>query len=213
MSPVFVPAGDLDVPAGFSKTGDTLPSNVLDLAINGGGFFMQSNGGAISYTRNGQFKLNDQGGIVNSNTGFALVGMRTDGSQGELSISAKNLAPTRSTLLKAGLNLSSVFDSATPAITAAFVASADGETPASTTYSNKTSTTFYDSLGNSHVLDMYYVRADSTAANPSPNYGAENTWYFAAKVDGKDVSIPGSPTANNADNLRCEPWRAEGAGE
>ena len=24
MSPVFVPAGDLDVPAGFSKTGDTL---------------------------------------------------------------------------------------------------------------------------------------------------------------------------------------------
>ncbi len=26
MSPVFVPAGDLDVPAGFSKTGDTLLS-------------------------------------------------------------------------------------------------------------------------------------------------------------------------------------------
>ncbi len=24
LSPVFVPAGDLDVPAGFSKTGDTL---------------------------------------------------------------------------------------------------------------------------------------------------------------------------------------------
>ncbi len=31
MSPVFVPAGDLDVPAGFSKTGDTLPSNSKQL--------------------------------------------------------------------------------------------------------------------------------------------------------------------------------------
>ncbi len=31
MSPVFVPAGDLDVPAGFSKTGDTLHESVDDL--------------------------------------------------------------------------------------------------------------------------------------------------------------------------------------
>ena len=32
MSPVFVPAGDLDVPAGFSKTGDTLLS-LLNLSV------------------------------------------------------------------------------------------------------------------------------------------------------------------------------------
>ena len=32
MSPVFVPAGDLDVPAGFSKTGDTLLIPLVGLA-------------------------------------------------------------------------------------------------------------------------------------------------------------------------------------
>ena len=30
MSPVFVPAGDLDVPAGFSKTGDTLLTHLYN---------------------------------------------------------------------------------------------------------------------------------------------------------------------------------------
>ena len=35
MSPVFVPAGDLDVPAGFSKTGDTLPGDLLFLGFAG----------------------------------------------------------------------------------------------------------------------------------------------------------------------------------
>ncbi len=35
MSPVFVPAGDLDVPAGFSKTGDTLHNTDLFTVTNG----------------------------------------------------------------------------------------------------------------------------------------------------------------------------------
>ena len=33
LSPVFVPAGDLDVPAGFSKTGDTLPLFAIEILL------------------------------------------------------------------------------------------------------------------------------------------------------------------------------------
>ena len=166
------------------------------MAINGNGFFLQSNNGALSYTRNGQFKLDDTGGIINSNTGFALIGKRIDGSQGPLSISAKNLAPTATSLLTVGLNLNSSTTGVEP-VTTPWVATANSVAPSSSDYTYKTSTTFYDSLGNSHILDTYYIRADSTAANPSANYGPENTWDFAAKVDGKDVSIPATPGAAN----------------
>jgi hypothetical protein len=37
----------------------------LDLAINGGGFFRMSDDGAISYTRNGQFHIDNQGYVIN----------------------------------------------------------------------------------------------------------------------------------------------------
>ncbi len=43
MSPVFVPAGDLDVPAGFSKTGDTL------LCISGHRFYVTLSIGIAHY--------------------------------------------------------------------------------------------------------------------------------------------------------------------
>ena len=193
----------------FGTSTITPSSNVLDMAINGGGFFMQSNHGAISYTRNGQFKLDDKGGIINSNTGYALVGKRVDGSQGPLSISSQNLSPNKTTQLNVGLNLNSSTQGITP-VSTAFPASANGVAPDASNYSYKTSTTFSDSLGNSHVLDMYYVHADPTASNPSANFGADNTWYFAAKVDGKDVSIPASPT-NNASDLYSINFNGDGS--
>lgn len=184
-------------------------NNVLDLAINGNGFFIQNDNGAISYTRNGQFKIDNNNVIVNSNTGFALVGQRLDGSVGPLSINSQNIAPKASSLLTVGLNLNSAVQ--TPAISTVFAASADGATPSSDSYSYKTSTTFYDSLGNSHVLDMYYIQADPSAAVGSPNAGAANTWYFAAKVDGKDVSIPATPGTDNASNLYSVNFNGDGS--
>lgn len=49
-----------------------LTSNTLDLAIEGNGFFQVTQpDGEIAYTRNGAFKLNDEGNIVNGN-GYEL---------------------------------------------------------------------------------------------------------------------------------------------
>jgi flagellar basal-body rod protein FlgG len=48
-------------------------SNALDIAIQGRGFFeVQMPDGSSSYTRNGQFTLNDQGQMVTPGAGFVL---------------------------------------------------------------------------------------------------------------------------------------------
>ena len=56
----------------FSEGDLKLTSNALDLAIEGSGFFQITlPSGEIAYTRNGAFKLNEEGTIVNGN-GYEL---------------------------------------------------------------------------------------------------------------------------------------------
>jgi len=58
----------------FNQGNITPTGNPLDLAINGNGFFrVQQPGGAISYTRNGQFEIDKDGYVVNS-AGYRLQG-------------------------------------------------------------------------------------------------------------------------------------------
>lgn len=183
-------------------TGTLTPTNnTLDLAINGSGFFVLNNNGAISYTRNGQFKLDDSNNIVSSMNGRSLVGVRSDGTYGPLSISTQSLAPKASTLLNVGVNLnSSVGITSTPPSTSdipfvnnAWTGAAGGTNgvPNPNTYNNTTNTTVYDSLGNAHVVAMYFIKAN-TADSTSPNAGNANTWYVGMTVDGVDVSTTGS---------------------
>ncbi|WP_304439690.1 flagellar basal body FlgE domain-containing protein, partial [Oleiphilus sp. HI0043] len=48
------------------------------------------------------------------------------------------------------------------------------------TYNHATSTTIFDSLGNSHVLTMYFVKQQSSLSG-------ENTWQMHVQVDNQDV--------------------------
>lgn len=58
----------------FSQGNITSSSNPLDIAINNNGFFrMEAGSGAISYSRNGQFKL-DKSGFIVDNAGAHLTG-------------------------------------------------------------------------------------------------------------------------------------------
>ena len=52
------------------------------------------------------------------------------------------------------------------------------------TYNHATSTTIYDSLGNAHILSMYFVKQDSTAS------AIPNTWQMHVQIDGQDVGDP-----------------------
>lgn len=176
-------------------TGSLTPtSNTLDLAINGPGFFVLSDKGARIYSRAGQFKLDDQNNIVNG-AGQNLQGIKTDGTFGNLSISTANIAPHATTTLKAGLNLNSQVGTASsppsssdiPYVTGPWVG---GASPETNTYNNTSSSTIYDSLGNSHVLTMYYIKADPSSVDPlvAPTApGMTNQWYVAFQIDGENA--------------------------
>ena len=54
------------------------------------------------------------------------------------------------------------------------------------TYNHATSTTIFDSLGNAHVLTMYFVKQDTSATQN----GDPNTWQLFVQIDGRDVGDP-----------------------
>jgi len=56
------------------------------------------------------------------------------------------------------------------------------------TYNHATSTTIFDSLGNSHILTMYFVKEAAASANT-----ASNNWTMYTLVDGEDVGDPLTP--------------------
>ena len=58
-----------DVAANFTQGNTITTSNPLDLAINGNGFFRTSTNGTLAYSRNGQFKLDNEGYVVNASGG------------------------------------------------------------------------------------------------------------------------------------------------
>ena len=63
-----------------------------------------------------------------------------------------------------------------------------------TTYNSSTSTTVYDSLGNSHVVQTYYVKVDPTAipASTAPVVTPSSAWTVYATVDGNSFDTSGN---------------------
>jgi flagellar hook protein FlgE len=110
------PVGDgvrvQDVKQSFSQGNISFTDNGLDLAINGDGFFTLSNGGETRYSRAGQFGVDKEGFITNSE-GMRVQGFTADedgnlsGVRGDLQIESGNLAPRRTTELQSDLNLDS----------------------------------------------------------------------------------------------------------
>ncbi|KTD48939.1 flagellar hook protein FlgE [Legionella rubrilucens] len=185
----------------FGQGSLSFTNNSLDLAITGSGFFTLNSGGTRLYSRAGSFGVSDDGFVVNA-TQQRLVGYQADSSGnitttvGDLSINTSNVPPNATTNAQIGVNL---FANSTPPS----VAWVGGATPATDTYNNPTSSTIYDSLGNSHVLTMYFIRADAAAAAGTPNAasppGTQNQWYVAFQIDNQNV--PANVGPNNTDNL------------
>lgn len=94
----------------FTQGNVAFTEKELDLAINGNGFFVLSQGGEVRYTRAGAFGLNDQGNVVNG-AGATLQGFPADesgnisGVPGDISIQTSNLDPRRTTSVESVLNL------------------------------------------------------------------------------------------------------------
>jgi flagellar hook protein FlgE len=160
----------------FTQGNITVTNNPLDLAINGGGFFRVNNSGTVGFTRNGQFLVDKDGYIVNTSgarlTGYAAnaAGVIVPSSPTDILISSADLTPNASTAGTIGLNL----DSRETVPAAAFLYTDP------TTYNSSTAMTVFDSLGNSHVMTMYFRKT------------AANAWNMYVGLDG---AAPATTTA------------------
>jgi len=145
----------------FTQGNITGTNNPLDVAINGQGFFRLSNQGTTVYSRNGQFKLDSQGFLVNSSganlTGYpAINGVVASGTLTNLQIPTANLAPQVTSTIGVGVNL----DSRSPVVTNTTFNPIDP-----TTYTQSTSLTLYDSLGGAQNLGLYFAKSASNTWN------------------------------------------------
>lgn len=163
----------------FTQGSFETTESALDLAIDGNGLFIVSDGSSNYYTRAGQFSLDKNGKIENTG-GLILQGYLADasgtltGNIGDLTV-ANKLSPANSTKTETiALNL----DATSPIQTSSFTLDGNGDSsnddPANYNYS--TTVTVNDSQGNPHQVNLYfektadnawtahYVQADS--ANP-----------------------------------------------
>lgn len=177
----------------FTQGNITNTANSMDTAISGQGFFrMVDPNGAISYSRNGQFQLDKNGLIVNSQghkvSGYmANNGVITAAQPLPIQISSADLTPAVTANVAIGLNL----DSRMPLPT---VAPFDSTNPQ--TYNSSTSLTIYDSQGASHVASMFFAKS------------APNTWDAYLTVDGNQVPVAGAPVTSmvfNANGVLTSP--------
>jgi len=140
----------------FTQGNVTTTNNPLDLAINGAGFFRVSHAGATSYTRNGQFHLDNQGYVINDQnlrlTGYTATDGVISSNLGELQLSTSQIEPVATRTIDGNLNL-------------------DARLAVGESYS--TALPVFDSLGDSHILTTSYLRQ---TLSPS-------TWLVTATLD------------------------------
>ncbi len=153
----------------FEFTGST-----LDMAVNGDGFFQLSDGAVDTYTRAGAFSMDREGYIVNA-SGLRLQGFPVNSAGAISSSTPQNVQidtgvsnPQATTEVTIAANI----DASETAIAATITF--DTADPAS--YNHSTSTTVFDSQGESHQLTTYYRKESA------------NTWSTYTYVD--DTVVP-----------------------
>jgi flagellar hook protein FlgE len=142
-------------PQQFTQGDVTTTSSPLDMAISGNGFFTVSGTNGYVYTRNGEFQEDQNGNVTTSTGQFLQVyppltnGGFNTGALQNLNLNTAQSAPVATTTGTVNVNLPSndTAPTATPF---------DPTNPA--TYSQSTSTTVYDSLGNSYPATFYYTQ-------------------------------------------------------
>ncbi len=147
-------------------------SSQLDMGIQGNGFFrMVTEAGNVFYSRNGQFQTDENGYVVN-NQGMRLTGYMATGTPpaiqqgspvGPIQIPTGQM-PARAS--DAGA-ISGNLDSGNDVVSVTPFDPTDGDS-----YTYSTQVNAYDSLGNEHAINVYYVK---TADNEWTAYSVDST--------------------------------------
>ncbi|PKH39466.1 flagellar hook protein FlgE [Pseudomonas sp. 43NM1] len=148
--------------------------NVLDMGINGSGFFTLSNNGSLSYTRAGTFKVDKEGFVTNSDGTAKLQGYGVDangkianGVLSDLRIDTSNLAPKTTTSIASTINLNST-------ATDIDQVANPFDPSKSASFTKQFTTPVYDTQGNKHDMDQYMVKTGA------------NTWKTYTLIDGRN---------------------------
>lgn len=167
----------------FNDGTTTTTSRGLDVAISQQGFFRLSDAsGAVYYSRNGQFTLDSNRNIVNMQ-GLQLTGYPATGTPPTIQTGANPVAlsvPTTAMSAKATTTAAMTANlNSTDTIKA--VGSLNTADP--TTYNAKSSMTTFDSLGNSHTINLYF------------NKTANNNWTVTPVDASTNPVTTGATTA------------------
>jgi len=156
--------------------------NPMDLAINGAGFFQLGDGNSpTTYSRNGQFKIDRDGYIINNQLKKLLGypasgnGVIQPGAAVPLQLPTSGINPQVTGNITLEMNLDSRLAVTAPASGAAI----DYADP--TTYNNATSMTVYDDKGQDVALTYYFQKT------------ATDTWNVFITANG--TTLAGSAAA------------------
>ncbi len=186
----------------FTQGNISTTENPLDLAINGPGFFQVTDGvNPTVYTRNGQFKIDREGFIVN-NDGLKLLGYPADGTgviqpgiAGVLQLPTAGIAPQRTNDITLEFNVDSRVPITLPAAGGIIL-----NDP--TTYNNATSLSVYDTKGQDTALTLYFQKASVDATT------GDTTWNVYATANGTPVAVDsaGNGITLDAAGNPQQPW-------
>ena len=176
----------------FHEGSSIYTNNPMDLRVSGTGFFAVAKDRMVpeinELTRNGAFHLNKDNYMVTSNDEF-LLGYDVDPNSGEvlsyapkpLDIPAEFGKPKQTENIDVGVNLPANGDLKDPALF-------NFQDP--DTFNRATSSTVYDSMGQSYKLTTYYLK-DSTQPNTWQTY-----YTMTDDVGEKPLNITGGDAAN-----------------
>jgi flagellar hook protein FlgE len=175
----------------FTQGNITATDNPMDLAINGAGFFQVTDGRSPTmYSRNGQFKVDREGFIVN-NGAMRLMGYPANGAgviqpgnATPLQLPSAGIDPQATGQVLIEMNLDARAASTAPAAGPAI----DFNDP--TTYNNVTSVTVFDAKGQDVALTYYFQKS------------ATDTWNVFVTANGAPVNgTPANPVATTTINF------------
>jgi flagellar hook protein FlgE len=167
----------------FSQGGVDFTDRGLDLAISGEGFFTVSDRGVVSYTRAGQFGVDRDGFVVNSQAQRLQIfpvannGTFNTGTLSDLRLATADSPPQATSTAEFGINLPA--NASVPAVPVFDPTNASS-------YNHSTAVTIYDSLGASHTATAYFVKT-----------AVANEWQARFYIDGNAVGGANAMTYSN----------------
>ncbi len=171
----------------------------LDVAISQNGFFrLVDSNGSVFYSRNGQFKLDENRNLVNMQglqlTGYPATGTPPTIQQGAnpTNISIPNTLMAAKTTTTASMQINLNSSDPLPSVNAFDASNADS-------YNKKGSVTVFDSQGNAHDMSVYFVKTGDnnwqvyTQDSSDPTGTADHAMTLVFNANGVLTS---NPTAN-----------------